>query len=470
MGSVDCRTVVGSDGRDWDLSWGSSAPPPTFLEAARLTGEECGLPVRGQPPSVVATAGSPVRRGSSDRPASFDRHWTSTRTARVVGPVLPPRADALRTALLRLAERDPGHPFLSRLRPNGTCEQVSRADLAAHVSGCVSEDPQLTARSSPAVAAQLLPRRAEPLQIVVGPQHLAIGASHVLGDGRSMNLLLGKLLTEAVPDLSAVAGRTRTSDVLRLLGGNVARQPQTLIAAARARRRARAAIQAERAPSSMIPTSCDFRVLYQRVDRGTIDELRRWRDATGTSASMAALLSSLWFRAVAGHVGDLPDGFWFLVDTRRYGSPAFAETWGNFAQSVYLRPPSLLDAGDAGRAVRAVLDSTWPLVALTLAGRRAGTPTSPPVGGERVQSQRAYYLSHVAGSAATREWPWTGSADTAVFLSAATPAGPRSVTVQFRELAGTMHVTATCTASDPIAATLPLVLAALADPMALVSE
>jgi hypothetical protein len=67
-------------------------------------------------------------------------------------------------------------------------------------------------------------------------------------------------------------------------------------------------------------------------------------------------------------------------------------------------------------------------------------------------------------------WPWTGSADTAMFLSAATPAGPRSVTVQFRELAGLLHITATCTGSDPIAAVLPLVLAALADPIALVSE
>ncbi|MGR7023752.1 hypothetical protein [Geodermatophilus sp. URMC 62] len=376
----------------------------------------------------------------------------------------------MRTALLRLTERDPDHPFLSRLRANGTWERVSRPNLAAHVSNLVSEDPQLTARSAPALGAQLLPHRAEPLQIVVGPEHVAVGASHVLGDGRSMTLLLGKLLTEAVPDLSAVAGRTQTSDVLRLLGGHVARQPQTLITAARARRQARAAIQAERASSPTIPTSCDFRVLYQRVHRGPIDALRRWRDATGTSVSMAALLSSLWFRAVAEHVGDLPDGFWFLVDTRRYGSPAFAEIWGNFAQSVYLRPPSLLDAGDAGRAVRAVLDSTWPLAALTLGGLRAGTPTPSPAVGEGVWCQRAYYLSHVAGSAATREWPWTGSADTAVFLSAATPASSRSVTVQFRELAGTLHITATCTASDPIAATLPLVLTALANPIALVNE
>jgi hypothetical protein len=404
---------------------------------------------------VVATAGLPVRRGSSGRPALFDRHWTSTRTARVVGPVLPPSADALRSALLRLAERDPDHPFLSRLRANGTWERVSRPNLAAHVSSLISEDPQLTARSSPALAAQLLPHRAEPLRIVVGPEHVAIGASHVLGDGRSMNLLLDKLLTEAVPDLSAVQGRTQTSKVLRLLGGHVARQPQTLIAAAQARRQARAAILAGRASSPMIPTSCDFRVLYQRVNRKSIDELRRRRARTGTSASMAALLSSLWFRAVARHVGDLPDGFWFLVDTRRYGSPDFAGTWGNFAQSVYLRPASLLDSGDVGRAVRVVLDSMWPLAALTLGGLRAGTPTLSPAVGEGVRCQRAYYLSHVAGSAATRMWPWTGSADTAMVLSAATPAGPRSVTVQFRELAGSLHVTATCTASDPIAATLP---------------
>ncbi len=285
-----------------------------------------------------------------------------------------------------------------------------------------------------------------------------------------MNLLLGKLLTEAVPDLSGVEGRTHTSEVLRLIGGHVARQPQTLIAAAQARQQARAAILAGRASSPMIPTSRDFRVLYQRVDRGSIDELRRRRDRTGTSASMAALLSSLWFRAVARHVGDLPDGFWFLVDTRRYSSPDFDETWGNFAQSVFLRPPSLLDPGDVGRAVRAVLDSMWPLAALTLGGLRAGTPAPSPVVGKDVPGQRAYYLSHVAGSGATQMWPWTGSAHTAMYLSAATPAGPRSVTVQFRELAGTMHITAICTASDPIAATLPHALAALADPSALVSE
>ena len=87
-----------------------------------------------------------------------------------------------------------------------------------------------------------------------------------------------------------------------------------------------------------------------------------------------------------------------------------------------------------------------------------------------MRCQRAYYLSHVAGSAATQTWPWTGSTDSVMFLSAATPASSRSVTVQFRELAGTMHITATCTAGDPIAATLSLVLAALANPIALVSE
>ena len=217
--------------------------------------------------------------------------------------MLPPTADALRTALLRLAERNPDHPFLSRLRANGTWERVSRPGLAAHVGNLVREDPQLTARSSPALAAQLLPHRAEPLRIVVDPEHVAVGASHVLGDGRSMNVLLGKLLMEAAPDLSAMEGRTHTSQVLRLLGGHVARQPQTLIAAAQARRQARAALLAGRASSPMIPTTRDFRVLYQRVDRGSIDELRRWRDRTQISASMAALLSSLWFRAVARHVG-----------------------------------------------------------------------------------------------------------------------------------------------------------------------
>ncbi len=365
---------------------------------------------------------------------------------------------------MRLTERDPGHPFLPSLQhPDGTWQPVARTD----VGDLVSEDPLLTAATAADLAAQLLRPRLEPLRIVVGPDHLAVAASHVLRDGRSMHLLLGRLLTEAVPDLSSVEGRTRASDVLRLVCGHYVREPGTLVTAGLARRRSRAAIKGGRASGPVVPASRGFRVRYQRVDRRQMDHLRLWRDRTATSVSMTALVSSLWFRAVARHCGDLPDGFWLLVDTRRYGLPRFAMTWGNYAQSVYTRPHSLLDPGDVGSAIRSMLESSWPLAALALGGLRARALRRRDAGQTCGEGSRAYHLSHVAGSPTSQDWPWTGSVDNATLVSAATPAAPRSVTVQFRHLAGGLHVTTTCAADDPLSRTLPAALADLADPVAL---
>jgi hypothetical protein len=135
--------------------------------------------------------------------------------------------------------------------------------------------------------------------------------------------------------------------------------------------------------------------------------------------------------------------------------------------NINARPVMLLDPEEVGRALRSMVESTWPLAALALSGvkggaarQRTASSTSGPGGPE-------YYMSYLPGTAAMYNWPWSSPKDTRSFVTASTPAAPSGATVQFQESSGDLHITISCTVDAAGANTLSSAFALMTDPLAL---
>jgi len=410
------------------------------------------------------------RRGTRQL-ALLDRAWLPFRIAWVLGPVDTPDIQEVRAALTILAERAPDHPFLSLLdHENGLYRTVARSHMPHHVIQMVSElSPDATV-SLEKLAASLLEPQPYPLRILVGAQHVALAASHALGDGRSITRLLAEFLTTRTPTLEKFSGRTSTWGLLNMAFAQYGGRPRQVFRAVEARRNASSPCVAggSCAGAPFEDALGEMLVWSSRIRDTDLEQLRGWRRENYSAVTMAALVFTMWFRALT-RTGAVPQGFYLLVDARRYGGTQSERLWGNYAKSVYVRPASVLHPNHVATALRQNLASTRPLAALTLqaydqARQGDAGPRAPGSTGEV-----EYSLTHLAGGALA-QLPWLGDSSETCFVAAATPADPLGVTVTFLEIRGGMIITASLRRDNPEAARVAASLQAMTEPLLLLAD
>ncbi|MCA1703401.1 MAG: hypothetical protein LC808_09125 [Actinobacteria bacterium] len=376
-----------------------------------------------------------------------------------------PHASDLQDAFMALAARDPGHPLLCLWdEPNERYRSVDPAILFEHAASLVTELPPEATVPSGSLAAGLLESSPYPLRILVGSDRIALASSHALGDDRSLTHLLIELLTSTRPALHQFPGRTSTASQLAVALAEYVHRPGRLVRAVADRQGAPGSpFQGDRSPAMPAGT-----ILVQdvRIQREHVERLRAWRRERCPGVSMAALTSTLWFRALNG-MGQAPEGFYLLVDTRRYGGARASHLWGNLAKSVYVRPASMVQPQHMATAVKQTLESTRPLAALTAQALRA----SATCRGQRLvqppTTQVEYSLTHLRALSTSAGLPWLNDPTEVRCLLGLTPGGPLGVTVAFLTIGEALHVTVSMRNDNPEAVRIASGLEAMADPLSL---
>lgn len=401
--------------------------------------------------------------------ALLDQAWQPFRIAWVLGELETPDVQELRAALISLAEHAPGHPLISLFdHKNNRYTPVARPHLEDHVARTVSELPTKLTVSPEMLAGTMLEPQPYPMRILISGEYIALSASHALGDARSLMWLLAELIIKRPPKLEEFVCRTSTVHLLNIALRQYLRRPSQLLRAVEDRPSGPPPTT-EGNPFPPAPPLEKTAVQSSRIRRADLELLRRWRQDNCPSATMASLAFTIWFRAL-NRTGHVPEGFYLLVDARRYGGIQSEQLWGNYAKSVYVRPASVLSADDVSSALKQTISSTRPLATLTAQAFYQARPSNSKKLIQPSAAEVSYSLTYLGAPPSLTRLPWLGDRSQTRFITGATPADRLGVTVSFLELRAEMLVSVSLRQDNPDAARIATSLHAITEPCQLLTD
>ncbi|WP_418004898.1 hypothetical protein ACNO8X_08245 [Mycobacterium sp. PDNC021] len=291
------------------------------------------------------------------------RHWSAI----AMGPIARPEVGVLRAALAEFMATDPMNPLCCTLSADGRSwlpvENERRADFLQQA--VVSTEPMdmvdvhsYIRRHAPH------PDQRIPYKILVGPDSLTCYLAHVVGD--------------AVPH-SAFAVSLALGDVdeLRYLKPDVGMFTAARLLVSQTRPHYKDWWQYHRAgprpdtagPTTIpVPNQLSADGIGLRVSAPSFERFQQWRKDNHPDVPTSALIAAAAYRSLTHNGVPLnPDGFYTVIDLRRYLPAKNALRPGNLAKSIYI-PADMTDPRSIAAGIRSAVDSARGIPALAQGG------------------------------------------------------------------------------------------------------
>lgn len=423
-------------------------------------------------PAAVRTQAPAVTRR---RIARRDLPWLPWTTVATVGPLQPVGRDDVVAAVARLVVAEPALGLDRTPDVGGRHWLTGLTDATSFAERVVVASPVDPAADYDAWASDLAARTdlPWPLAVVVAHDHVALVASHGLGDGRWVNAVLPLVVREALGDVPdgrrADAGDVVTrppatpatrAPFLRAVVRHTAADPRR---AARTLSRSlvsgsgskallsRSRYQRTNTDVRYVAFRGEPRVVYRAMPAATFAAVRAWRKAHAAGASTPALELALVLRAFAAVGQPVAPGVHVPYDVRRYLAPD-AVVHGNLVVGLDLALDATTPVGDVSAALADAAYAGRPLTALALRlarpprtvrtdgarpvppGLRAGAPVPADAPAELA-------FTHLGRPRTVEQLPWAGGRDKA-YMGSVAPGGPAGVTVAAVETGGRLGLSA----------------------------
>jgi hypothetical protein len=305
---------------------------------------------------------------------------------------------------------------------------------------------------------------AAPISVGQAGEHLCICIDHGIGDSHLMTEIVAALSHAEAPNGFVDPLPTPTIDkpvqtaighYLKSAPRHVIRQAVSLATAAwsPARGSAHAVARGDEPITEAGREAQGYRAVFVKSEPHFADELRAWRDATRTRASVTALIMLSIYRALRDAGVPLAEVCEVVVDLRRF-LPGEAQTLSNFCTVARVHAGAGTSSyEDFSAQLRARAESTGTLVklaghvalarALRAARRNRDEPRRAVVGGPKPRSAVRLTISDISKMPAVAKVAWTRPADaeTAVSLP---PGSSSHMSIAVR-VAGNGSVEATAT-------------------------
>lgn len=362
----------------------------------------------------------------------MDQAWCGVWYVRAFLDIDMPSPECFRRAVRGLAVESPAFGRWTtatppRWRPVGEHELDAWLDRAVRVSAEPDVDDQR------AFAVNADPLVDMPFRFVIGPNWISARVTHAIGDGYTINSLIGHLLRRAAADdpapWSYLSGGRRdrviVRDVLAKLG--------TVPSAFRHRR--------ELAGGTYEPASARAAAMRDLSlglvsDAGFPALLREIRDELYPDASAAAVAMVGLRAAFATTLPEPRAGFECLFNTR---SAKSATAWGNWSVGVYIHPHDDYSPEATSQEMIKVRDAGLPQIASASMRVRARRSSGNNVQVVAPEGVPRLTLSYTQEHATTNMIPGLRTGRSMV-ATLTTPNGVDTITVQAVELADRLSV------------------------------
>ncbi|MGJ6126764.1 hypothetical protein QN239_29715 [Mycolicibacterium sp. Y3] len=306
------------------------------------------------------------------RPSWIDRTWANHWSAIAVGPIVRPEVDEIRSMLAEFMENDPTNPLNCVLSENGRrwCPiERSRRDQFLD-RAVVSTERMSTVDLHPYIRKHAPePNERSAYRILVGPDSLTCYWAHILGDVVSNSAFPVLLTLGDVDGLRYLKPDVGMTTAGRLLLGEFRSHHKKWW---QHHRRGARPFPASAPASIPVPAQLSADAVGYRMHAAEFQRFQQWRKDNLPEAPTSALMAAATHHALARNgVTVSADGFYTVVDLRRYLPADHALRPGNLAKSVYI-PANMADPNDIGQAIRLAVDSARAVPALAIGGLRAG--------------------------------------------------------------------------------------------------
>lgn len=274
-----------------------------------------------------------------------------------------------------------------------------------------------------------------PFRFVIGPNWISVRMTHAIGDGYTVNALVGHLLRRARADEPVPWTYVSPGRRDRIIARDVVAHVGTLATALRNRR--------ELAGGSYEPASIRAAMLPD-LSLGLVSgagfpaRLREIRDDLYPGASAAAVAMVGLRAAFASTLPEPRPGFECLFNTR---SSASANSWGNWSVGVYIRPGDDYSPEATSREITRVRRTGLPKLAAASLRARARKSSGDRVQVVAPEGAPRLTLSYTQEHATATTIPGLRPGRSMV-ATLTTPNGVETITVQAVELAGRLSVSA----------------------------
>ncbi len=402
--------------------------------------------------------------------SGLDRRWMGTNGVILMTGVRTRPAEQVRVLFAEYLRQYPHHALAGCIDRSGRrWVPVPVTDRAAHVNRLViaTDDPDpedLDSHVRTHIAA-LTPDL--PLLVAVSPHSLVIIMCHGVGDGVTLDRIAATLLGadatedgEVVARLAAVEPRIGLSLAVRELARSLPRHGQDWFAHTGnplRRRPSRSPAPAPRPVGPSRPAFASAMVTNERL-RG----LLQWRNREAPKASIAAVLTSATYRALAGQGLDVDRrGYYAILDLRQFLPDGSAPRYGNGAKSLHIAA-DLDDPQAISTALKQANEARRVLPAVVL---RSPMRLRQPVSTARAQRGERLALTFTFQTTAGElpRLPTAGDLPRRIY-GFGTPASPGGVAVFAVRLREHLQLTASFDQATVPMEAVRLALASLTDP------
>ncbi|MET0703494.1 MAG: hypothetical protein ABWY93_27945, partial [Mycobacterium sp.] len=179
-----------------------------------------------------------------------------------------------------------------------------------------------------------------------------------------------------------------------------------------------------------------------------VDDIRRWREETGTRVSISSVFFAATLREMQRQNISVSNQVFTLFDCRRYlrGMTDVIEVGNNFVAGIDLHVGAAPSPADLNQAIRHTADSGRPLLSLALSGlrtalatcRRGGRTLDVPTSVDGAPMAKISFSD--VGSIPFPETLWTSGVSERFFNCLSEPAEPEGMVFNFFQTGGAMHV------------------------------
>ncbi len=384
-----------------------------------------------------------LRGSRPSRPSWIDRSWANHYSVLSLNPIEAPDIAQLKADLLEFMAGDPTNPLNCVLSPDGRrWVEVDEAERVAHIDRIVvptglfdTEDPyDYLFRYAPAPDSGLA------FKILIGPDALSCFVSHVVGDAVVVCSLAVLLTLGDVHGLRHLRPDSGMDLAVRLLGAELRAHYRSWWRYFCAAPKPGTAVVPTGAGKA-VPATISSAAVGHRVSPEAVAALQDWRRSTCPDISMSGLIAAAVHRALTRHGLQMnPDGFFTLVDLRRYLPQKQALRPGNIVKSLFI-PASMDDPSQVAAGIKETVSSARAVPALAVGALSTGLGlgSREPTITETAQTTMTFnYMMRLPG---IDHIPWR-DADAARFWSMSYPCSPGNLAIFACGAAGAIHFSA----------------------------
>ncbi|MET0701967.1 MAG: hypothetical protein ABWY93_20125, partial [Mycobacterium sp.] len=277
-------------------------------------------------------------------------------------------------------------------------------------------------------------------------EYLLMSLNHGWGDGH-LTLRMNQVV--AAPGVFASTSKERRAPLISAFATFFGRNPAKawqILAHPRPTPPSTEAVERPTAPAR--PWTPSPRNVSASTPLTVVDDIRRWRKATGTPASVSAVFFAAMIRELHRQEVPVSNRVLTMFDCRRYLRDVsdVIEVGSNFVAGVELVVDGVPAPQDLNRAIRHTADNGRPLLSLTLSAIKSAMTTSPFGGGvpadatsaEAAPTARITFSD--VGSIPFPESTWTAGVPERFFNCLSEPAEPEGLVVNLFQTGGAVHI------------------------------